>query len=205
MTTLPTLDPDGRPTPVTLFLAIHHALRRDAHRFPVALRAATDLPRVARHWDQYREILVFHHDQEDALLFPQVLAEAPELAGVVEQLAADHHSLDDLLVRVDAACAALPAGAAACADLVAHLATVLGRHLDLEEEHLVPVMERGTLADGPAPGGGPQNPAFTLPWLADDLAPDVVTALLAAMPADWRSSFPEWQSAYRTGPVPSAV
>ena len=196
------------PTPVTLFLAIHHALRRDAHRFPVALCAAAGdderLAAIARHWEEYRTILVHHHDQEDTLLFPQVLAEVPELAEVVAQLAADHHSLDDLLARVDAAFAALPAGTDACGGLCARLAGVLDRHLDLEEEHLVPVMARGA-AGGPGPGGGPQNPSFTLPWLVDGLSPDVADDLVAAMPAEWQAELPAWQAAYRAGPVPSAA
>jgi len=195
-------------SPTTLFLAIHHALRRDAHRFPVALRAAAGdderLAAIARHWDEYRTILVHHHDQEDTLLFPQVLVEEPGLAGTVEQLAADHHSLDDLLAQVDSAFAHLPAAAGACADLCARLAAVLDGHLDLEDERLVPVMERGII-DGPAPGGGPQNPSFTLPWLVDGLAADVADDLVAAMPAEWQVELPAWQAAYRAGPVPSAA
>src|SRR5687768_1764010 len=93
----PTLGPDGRPTPTTFFLAVHHALRRDAHRFPAAIRAGVDPVAIAGHWARYRAILVGHHEHEDELLFPLVRADHPELTAVVDRLAADHAALDDVL------------------------------------------------------------------------------------------------------------
>jgi len=199
----PTVDPAGRPTPTTLFLTIHHALRRDAHRFPAAVRGGVDPAAVAAHWSWYRAVLVEHHETEDERLFPPVLAGFPELAPTVEQLAADHHSLDDLLAELDAAFAALPAHADTCAGLCERLAAVLDRHLDREEEQLVPLMERGAVA-GP-PGGGPpgeiDGPEILLPWLVDGVDPRVVEGLLAVLPPALQAGFPAWRDAYGAGPL----
>jgi hypothetical protein len=203
----PTLGPDGRPTPTTLFLTIHHALRRDAHRFPVALRAGGDLAAAEAHWPWYRAVLVEHHETEDERLFPGVLAAFPDLAPTVEQLAAEHLVVDELLADIDTAFADLAARVDTCAALCERLADVLDRHLDREEEWLVPLMARGAVA-GP-PGGGPEvgidEPESQLPWLVDGVDPAVVEGLLAVLPPDLRAGFPAWRDAYGSGPLAGAA
>jgi hypothetical protein len=197
----PELDDDGRPTPVTTFLAVHHGLRRDAHRYA----AGGDIDGLARHWTQYRAILTLHHQQEDDLLFPLLRAREPHLSSVIDRLDAEHHGLDDLLEDLDAAFAARSTDEAIV--LARRLAEMLDRHLDLEEEHLVPVMAPG--GDGPGkPEGDPfggLDPAFVLPWMADGLPDDVVAALLAGLPPDLRDAFPAWQAAYDAEHWPEGV
>lgn len=206
----PTLGPDGRPTPSTFFLTVHHALRRDAHRFPAAIRAGVDPAVVAGHWTRYRAILVGHHDHEDELLFPVVRAAHPELGPVLDALAAEHEALDDVLAEVDSAYAGIATDARRAAAAAERLADVVARHLDREEEHLVPVMERDGAeatagAAGPPPDAGPRDgfddPAFQLPWLTDGLDPGLVEVLLGALPPPLQEAFPGWRAAYGAGPL----
>jgi hypothetical protein len=200
----PTLGPDRRPTPSTFFLTVHRALRRDAHRFPAAIRAGVDPTAITGHWSRYRAILVGHHAHEDELLFPAMRAAHPELAGVLDGLAADHDALDGVLVEVDAAFGAIAAAPGRAAEAAERLADVVDRHLDREEEHLVPPMERDGAA-GPPPDAGPRDgfddPAFQLPWLTDDLDPGLVDVLLGALPSPLQEAFPGWRAAYGAGPL----
>jgi len=203
----PALGPDGRPTPTTFFLTVHHALRRDAHRFPAAVRAGVDPAAIAGHWSRYRAILVGHHEHEDELLFPAMRSAHPELAGVLDELAADHEALDDLLAEADAAYAAIAVEAGQAAEVAERLADVVGRHLDREEEHLAPAMERDGAA-GPPPDAGPRDgfddPAFQLPWLTDGLDPGLVDVLVDLLPPPLQEAFPGWRATYGAGPLVAA-
>ncbi len=92
--------------------------------------------------------LAGHHDGEDARLFPVVVAEHPELAGVVERLQEDHHMVELLLAelrRVLAEGAPRPV-------LLSHLdglAAIMDSHFGYEERTLLPVLQRLRL-DAPA-------------------------------------------------------
>lgn len=229
MATPPRLDDAGRPTPSTLFLTVHHGLRRDAARFGPAVLAAAAPPydperlaAVARHWTAYAEVLLEHHRQEDAWAFPQILTAEPALAEVLARLEGEHHALDGLLARLDAAFARLapdPASAPACAALCRELDDVLAAHLDLEEEHLVAVMDAGHVPPPPredagagGAGGvvggasgpfGPIDPAFALPWMVDDLDPSVAAVVMGILPPDLQAAAPDLIAAY-PGLAPAA-
>jgi len=212
------LDGDGRATFLSHFLGAHRAFRRDAARFPVALRrigAPEDPDRIPhpdalrRHWEGYEAAMVHHHHMEDELLFPPLRNLDPAVGEVIDELVVQHHELDGTIAGVHEALVRLPAADAveqsvrACEELAAGL----GRHLALEEEHLVPVM-RATMLEprlhGEGEPGGTQEErgrseatghAFVLPWMADGLDDDTVAALLGSEPSAG-ATFPAWRAAY---------
>ncbi|MEU6368918.1 hemerythrin domain-containing protein [Streptomyces sp. NPDC046931] len=172
------LDAEGKITAATSFLMIHHALRRDAARFPHALAALNphdteQARRLAGHWKLYHWALADHSENEDDSLFPLVTSRAGDLASVMAELEEDHADLDRELDEITRQMERLPeAGAieaarAATERLQAHL----DRHLAQEEKHIVPVLvDRvrpeeiaggqggGGRGQGGGPGGGPQGP-----------------------------------------------
>lgn len=53
--------------------------------------------------------LTAHHEGEDAVVFPGLEEQFPELAGVIAQLREDHQVMAGLIAALEAAVAALPA------------------------------------------------------------------------------------------------
>jgi iron-sulfur cluster repair protein YtfE (RIC family) len=210
------LDDAGRPTFLSSFLAAHRAFRRDAGRFPVALRRvagdpgrAPDIAALRRHWDGYEAALVYHHHMEDELLFPRLRRVEPSLGDVIDELVVQHHELDGTIGNLEELLGRLPAVEAVAPAALAceRLAAALDLHLDLEEEHLVPAMRPGMLDPGagdavePGEAEGEQGQlddpqAFVVPWMADGLDDDIVTALLDAEPGSLRAAFPRWRADY---------
>lgn len=231
MTAVPLVRPDGTLLPVWGFLAFHEALRRDAARFRAAVDALTHdgdapvaggSPRIAGlrdHWRHYRQLVEFHHENEDSFLFPMLREAAPRLAPIIDELDAEHVALHSLLGRVTDVADRLPdhraAGeAATCFD---ELAALLDRHLDAEEEHLVPVFLAKVAAQAD-PGDGPPGPgsppgateaedgvdmdlgstplSFGMPWVLDGLDDHVLDLARATLPERRRRELPAWRSAY---------
>jgi hypothetical protein len=213
------LDDEGRATFLSHFLGAHRAFRRDAARFPVALRRIgtrqdpdriPDPDALYRHWDGYEAAMVHHHHMEDELLFPPLRNLDPAVGEVIDELVVQHHELDGTIAGVHEALARLPAADAveqsvrACEELAAGL----GLHLELEEEHLVPIMRATMLEPRPHGAGEPgeiqeehgqpedTGHAFVLPWVADGLDDDTVTALLDSAPSAVGATFPAWHAAY---------
>ena len=211
----PLLNPDGRATFLSHFLASHRAFRRDAARFPIALRRigtdrAPDTDALRRHWTGYNAALAYHHHMEDEQLFPALRLLDGALNPVIDILLAQHHDLDPTIAHVDELLGLLPStqavgpAALACDDL----ASALGAHLDLEEEHLVPVLratrfepDHGEPGEAGESHESQQQPdasplAFALPWTADGLDHQTVAALLDAGPPTVKASFANWQADY---------
>ncbi|MDT0461967.1 hemerythrin domain-containing protein [Streptomyces gibsoniae] len=204
------LDAEGKITAATSFLMIHHALRRDAVRFPHALAAlnphdAEQAQRLAGHWKLYHWALADHSENEDDSLFPLVTSRAGELAPVMAELEKDHADLDRELEEITRQMERLPEAGAIEASRAAteRLRAHLDRHLALEEKHIVPVLvdrvrpEEIAGGQGGGPGGGPQGPggaqdgvggAYRPPtwlisaWTDEGLDPAVTDAVLAALP-----------------------
>jgi hypothetical protein len=200
------LDDEGQATGLSNFLAAHRGYRRDASRFPAGVRglAAKGMPAdgveaLRRHWRGYDQVLLAHHEAEDSFIFPLYGRSHPELADVIARLEDQHHDLDARIADIDAWLAKLPD-----LGIVEPLAAALDAfeaaiitHLDLEEEHIVPLM----VLDPPVPpqfaeGSGRDVPpppeldvAFVGPWMIDGLDDDVASALIAAAPPPWTADF----------------
>ncbi|MFD7907122.1 hemerythrin domain-containing protein [Kitasatospora sp. NPDC057904] len=167
------LDDQGRITAATSFLLVHHALRRDAERLPRAL-AALDPRDTAQaallndRWRLFEWVLADHSENEDASLFPLALSRAPELAEPLDGIEQEHEELDARLKEIGRLMADLttPEAVATARAATERLAGLLGRHLDREEKHIVPVLVdrirpeelaggQGKGGPGAGPGAGP--------------------------------------------------
>ncbi|MGA5765773.1 hemerythrin domain-containing protein [Nonomuraea bangladeshensis] len=128
-------------------IKLHDGFRRDL----AALRAGLRGPgggELRTHCLAFCDALHAHHEGEDATLFPHLAAGHPDLAEVLRRLGAEHRVVARLLERVRRLLDEEGAGEGV-ADEVERLTRELEAHLDYEEEHLVPVLNRMTaLPDG---------------------------------------------------------
>ncbi|MFF4194898.1 hemerythrin domain-containing protein [Nonomuraea sp. NPDC001831] len=111
---------------------LHDGFRRELAR----LRAGGDGFDLRTHCLAFCDALHAHHEGEDAVLFPHLAAERPELADVLARLGAEHRVVARLVARVRDL-AGTDAGAG---DELDRLAAELEAHLDYEEEQLVPLL-----------------------------------------------------------------
>ncbi|WP_194817265.1 hemerythrin domain-containing protein [Nocardia sp. XZ_19_385] len=128
---------------------VHRAFRRES-RLLIELVAAAPLGNTARaeviadHFRDYRLGLQNHHEGEDELLWPPLLARVDLQADIVLRMQAQHERIEATLTRLDAAVPVweTTAGAderdTAVAVLVEHRAVLL-EHLDDEEATLLPL------------------------------------------------------------------
>lgn len=125
----------------------------EAHtRLRFALEAAQEAARDgAAASDAPRDLLLYchgfcvaldgHHRGEDALLFPALVAQHPEIARVVSMLNSDHNMIATLLARFDDAVRS----AASPATLALHLegiAAIMESHFRFEERELEPLLDQ---------------------------------------------------------------
>jgi hypothetical protein len=209
------LESDGRATFLSHFLASHRAFRRDAARFPIAVHRigtdrAPDTDALRRHWAGYNAALAHHHHMEDEQIFPALRHLDGALPPVIDTLLTQHHDLDSTIAQVEELLSLLPSTEAAASAALAceDLAASLGAHLDLEEDHLVPVLratgfepDHGDHGEPDETHGGQQQPddnplAFVLPWTTEGLDAETVAALLDAGPPSIEASFADWQADY---------
>ncbi|GAA1563056.1 hemerythrin domain-containing protein [Brevibacterium picturae] len=96
---------------MTLF---HSALRRDLERARIVL-STPSIPsrkrrRLGRHLQWVTHVLRWHHEGEDHYLWPLLIERAPEDRAVFDALEAEHESIDEPLLRLEAAARGLVAG-----------------------------------------------------------------------------------------------
>lgn len=128
---------------------VHRAFRRESRMLMelVAAVAPGDTARakvIADHFRDYRLGLKNHHEGEDELLWPPLLARVDLQAEIVLRMEAQHERVAATLARLDAAVPAWEAAADAerrdtlVAALADHRAVLL-EHLDDEEATLLPL------------------------------------------------------------------
>ena len=130
-------------SPIDVITAIHRAFRRDMSAIDDAayVAAASDgnlAPAVER-LRFFSEILKWHADGEDELVFPAMDKVAPLVAQAYLH---DHHEFEAMtegLAKIKAASDALVA-----ARETAAMTAVLRIHLDKEDEHLYPILRERT-------------------------------------------------------------
>jgi iron-sulfur cluster repair protein YtfE (RIC family) len=143
----------GEGKPDLLFVTlIHQALRVDADRLLAAASALNsgDRQRIASlrlFFNEYRGQLCLHHAHEDDLFFPALRAAVDESREPINELEAQHESLDSDLQSIGHGLASLgtPSGdfAVRHADVVSSLigmAKHLDAHLAMEEDTVLPLM-----------------------------------------------------------------
>jgi hemerythrin-like domain-containing protein len=136
---------------------VHILFRREFGLLPDLVKAVghEDEERAKVVADHIRFMCIFllhHHQAEDAVLWPLLLARAPKEVDPVVHLAEGHHQrIDTLLGDVDALLAAWASGAAiedgdVLAQALRQLAVVLFEHMGLEEQLVLPLVERHIFA-----------------------------------------------------------
>jgi len=132
---------------------IHMVFRREFGLLPGLVRSVAhrDEERtkvVTDHITLLSGLLHHHHEAEDAVLWPLLLARAPKEIDPVVHLAEGHHQrVDSLLAEVDVRLAAWADGAAsedgeALSETLDRLAALLFEHMGLEEQLVLPLVER---------------------------------------------------------------
>jgi hypothetical protein len=131
-------------------MAIVHRLFRQAYDQAARLVRAAPAPSPGRvtfladHIDLVLAGLPSHHQDEDELLYPQLIERAPEQAPMTEHVEHEHQVIATALDAAPAACATWrqrpsPQTGEALAAALGHLNTVVQPHLDDEEQKAVPL------------------------------------------------------------------
>ena len=131
-------------------MAIVHRTFREAFSESADLVRAETNPSADRvaflsdHVEMILAILHGHHDSEDELLWPRLLARAPDEAATVQRVADQHQEVAAAVERVQQGVDAWQAssggsGGDALADSLVHLNAVLQPHLNDEETLVVPL------------------------------------------------------------------
>lgn len=212
------LNDDGTASMATMLLLSHHAFRRDIGRFIRAIGEikAGDNSRaeaVRGEWEKsYRQALHGHHVFEDAHIFPDIRSKHPDLASAIDKLTEQHHRIDPVLEKGDAAFADLghPENAEALLD---ELKTLLDEHLAFEEAQITPSLRDAK--DFPVPPDDKTAAMYAegFSWSMQGIAPEVLDEvrkllpeiLLAKLPAAQDEFAKRSQSVWRTYAVGSAT
>jgi Hemerythrin HHE cation binding domain len=196
-----TAAPEG-PNDLSMMYVLHHGFRRDLARFADAVRRTPVGDRATwqallERWDLFALLLHDHHHKEDEHVWPllraQVVAAGDTAAAdVLDEMEAEHASIDPLLeaVRIGFATLAAREAETVLGGLVADLGRAqreLGAHLGHEERDAIEILqryvpgeewarvERTKLRGGLAPG----VLLRLLPWCVQGLPDRVVQPLLA--------------------------
>ncbi len=182
---------DDRPADLGFMRAIHAGLRRDAARLeslaPQLERPGGGPHAVPKGWVTFRQTLQVHHAAEDDDLWPVLrghLTDAQDLHQV-DLMVAEHRGLTAAIQAVDAALAS-GVGVATAARA---LGEVLGGHLDHEEQHVFPLLERhlsrrewrAFLLTERRRRPPRERPEF-LTWVLDDASDEDAAAVMAELP-----------------------
>jgi hemerythrin-like domain-containing protein len=193
----------------TMVILIHKALRRDIERLTTALAHDTDhefIDALLGRWDDYRDELHQHHEDEDLRLAPRVKLPDPSIQATME---AEHKALIPFIDRADAAMQALRSkGGSGRDDARAALRALGGElqaHLAHEEEIAIPAV---VAAISPAAfiefqedvraQMTPEQTAWFLPWVLEGATPQERSAVTRPMPpfvVDMLQD--QWEPAYR--------
>jgi hypothetical protein len=190
---------------VSFMYAVHDAFQRDLDRL-IAMADSGDVPGdpLRAGWDRFSTFLHVHHTAEDTHLWP-VLRERVADTAVLDQMEAEHTSLDGLL---DGVATALTGPARTLAARAAELAHGLTAHCEHEEELALPlVQERLTQAEWNAFGNeqrrrlGMGGAASFFPWLLDGAEDDTRRKILGIVPPPVRLLYRAvWQPRYKRAP-----
>jgi Hemerythrin HHE cation binding domain len=182
---------DEHPADLGFMRAIHAGLRRDAARLqaiaPQLDRPAAEAAATPPGWVTFRQVLHVHHGAEDDDLWPLLRRHLTDQADLhqVDLMVAEHR---DLTAAIDTVQQALTSGAGVTA-AAGELGAVLGGHLDHEEQHVFPLLERhlsrrewrGFLRTERRRRPPRQRPEF-LTWVLEDASEQDAAAVLAELP-----------------------
>lgn len=204
----PTSDAAGTDVPdLTAYRAVHAAMRLSNEWLVsgIARTGRGDRRRIAaiRRWFAgYAGELRNHHHNEDHIMFPALAALVPAYAAFDEGLATDHLRLDAVIDGLDVSLRMweqTPVSAdrqATALELANELLDLLATHLDIEDEHVLPMFERHMtveeyrrLDDEVVEHLDMRQALFTVPWLLTAVDAATATHLLTGAPVALRVLF----------------
>jgi hemerythrin-like domain-containing protein len=186
---------------LSIYRAIHAALRRGAHDVHAAVAALDPADRrrtraLARWWRGYAGEVLLHHTIEDDIFFPELVRQVPAAGQLIQRTDGDHAHLDEFMTGITAALSAVDAPGALerAAELLAELATHMDEHLGFEDDEILPLLETRFTAEeyealdsraAKATGISAQA-AFTVPFVAASVSDAERQRLLGQAPAPFR-------------------
>jgi iron-sulfur cluster repair protein YtfE (RIC family) len=138
-----------------------------------------------------------HHVSEDDLLWPMIIASAPELTDTLADLSAEHEQLESALETLEAVPIEGDADRTALRDAAASVRDLVHRHLEREEPLLLPALRahvseeawasfsRQVIATAP-----PESAALMVGFLDQVGTSDEVELVLANLPEPAREMLP---------------
>jgi catechol 2,3-dioxygenase-like lactoylglutathione lyase family enzyme/hemerythrin-like domain-containing protein len=192
-----------RPADAEPRAVVDTRLTHDVHRRATSMMAtaAADPSIPAHALADLRDFLVawldHHHHSEDTLLWPMILASAPELADEFAKLSSDHERLAAALDELGAVSIDERSDRAALSQVAASLRDLVHSHLSKEEEQLLPALRthitdeawddfaRQVVATAP-----PEGTHFMIGLLDHVGTPDEVALVLLALPAEAKKLLP---------------
>lgn len=195
------LNDDGTASMATMLLLSHHAFRRDIARFirAVAQIKAGDASRVDAvrgEWEKsYRQALHGHHMMEDANIFPDIKSKHPELASAIDKLMEQHHKIDPLLEKGDAAFADL-AHPERAETVLNELKALLDEHLAFEEAEITPSLRGAKEFPVPSDENMAAMYAEGFSWSMQGIAPEVLDQVRKMLPDVLLTKLPPAQAAF---------
>jgi len=189
--------------------AVHTMFRREFGLAPDLVRAvaAGDAQRatvVADHVSLLAMMLHIHHSGEDKHIWPLLRERgATETAQIVDVMQEQHERIHDQYLRLSEALTAWREDSSAesrdaLARAVEGLAAQLEAHLALEEDRVVPLIERylttaeyGLLAGEGAQNTPPELLAACLGMVMYEAEPAVIEMIITELPAEIRPAFPQ--------------
>lgn len=195
------LNDDGTASMATMLLLSHHAFRRDIGRFirAVAEIKAGDSSRVdalRAEWEKsYRQALHGHHTMEDVNIFPDIRKKHSDLAHALDKLTEQHHKIDPVLERGDAAFSDLahPENAEA---LLNELKIFLDEHLSFEEAQITPSLREGREFPAPADESIATMYAQGFAWSMQGIATEVLDQVRKLLPEILLAKIPAAQAEF---------
>jgi len=182
---------DNSPADLGFMRAIHAGLRRDAARLealaPQLERRGGAPADVPKGWATFRQTLHVHHGAEDDDLWPALRSHLTDDEDLhqLDLMVAEHRDLGAAIEGVDAALAS-GVGVTAAAGA---LSEVLRGHLDHEEQHVFPLLERHLsrrewrrfLLTERRRRGPRERPEF-LTWVLDEASDEDAAAVRSELP-----------------------
>jgi hemerythrin-like domain-containing protein len=199
--------PDG-PVDLMMMYLMHHAFRRDLHRFATAVPHTPvgdhdTWVALAERWSWFAHVLHQHHSGEDAGIWPILLERAdPDERATLLAMEAEHDRIDPQLASCERLLGELarttPDRARAKAQLSVRLAEcreLLDHHLRHEESEAMVVLQRHMTAqdwhriETEHFGKDRKNLrllAYMCNWIAEDLSPSAADQVFAKVGQGFR-------------------
>lgn len=190
---------------LTFYRLVHRSMRVSSRRLSAVLAEMNEAERTDRGrklvkwYAGFEGELHEHHTVEDTIFFPSLFEKLPSLKGHLLRIDDEHEYLTELLGSMRGALARVANPLQPFDDAVTKAAAVavdleqlLERHLDFEDNEILPLFERhydadeyDALQDRAINGGGKPDVAqlsWTIPWLMDEATPAEKEVLLADAP-----------------------